>query len=178
MRNAYLGGSTGALCSATAWFAAGLATMFHSPKAGIITLLIGGMVIFPASVVLSKILGHTGKHASDNPLAPLAIYGTIWMLVSIPIAIGASLYRIEWFFPAMLLIIGGRYMTFDTLYGNKTYLVFGATLAITAIILSVLQAAPAYGAFGGAVIEYAFGFFVFIQSREGHAHDESDSSNP
>jgi len=119
MREAYYGGSTGAVTSATAWLVAALVATFANPTAGILTLIIGGMLIFPASVVLCKVLGRSGKHSNGNPLAPLAIEGTIWMLLSIPVAIGAALYRVEWFFPAMLLVIAGRYFTFATLYGMR-----------------------------------------------------------
>ena len=37
------------------------------------------------------------------------------MLLSIPVAVGLGLYNPAWFFPAMLLIIAGRYLTFATL---------------------------------------------------------------
>ena len=165
MRVAYYNGATGAVCSATAWMAAALVTTFVSPTAGILTLIIGGMAIFPVSVVLSKILGRSGKHAKSNPLAPLAISGTFWMLLSIPIAVGVSLHRVEWFFPAMLLVIGGRYLTFTTLYGLKIYWAFGAVLALSVVPLLALNASAAAGACTGALIEYAFGATLFATSK-------------
>lgn len=161
MRRAYYNGATGAVASATAWLAAALVATFADAKTGMLTLIFGGMVIFPLSVVLSKILGRTGQHAKDNPLAPLAISGTIWMLLSIPIAIAVSLHRIEWFFPAMLLVIGGRYLTFATLYGLKTYWIFGAVLALSVAPLIALNASVATGAFTGAILEYLFGLALF-----------------
>jgi hypothetical protein len=161
MRAAYFNGGTGAVCSATAWFAAALVATFVSSQAGILTLIFGGMLIFPASILLSKLLGRSGKHAKGNPLAPIAISGTIWMLLSIPIAIAASAYRIELFFPAMLLVIGGRYLTFPTLYGLKTYWLFGAALALAVVPLIAFGAPVASGAFTGALIEFLFGAFLF-----------------
>ncbi len=98
MREAYHGGATGAVTSATAWLIAALVATFANPVAGILTLIFGGMLIFPASVVLSKLIGRSGKHSKDNPLAPLTIEGTIWMLLAIPLAVGCALYKIEWFF--------------------------------------------------------------------------------
>jgi hypothetical protein len=162
MRTAYYNGSTGAVASATAWLAAALVATFVDAKTGILTLIFGGMVIFPASVVLSKLLGRSGQHAKDNPLAPLAISGTVWMLLCIPIAIAVSLYRIEWFFPAMLLVIGGRYLTFPTLYGLKLYWIFGAVLALSVAPLIALNASVATGAFTGAIVEYIFGLALFF----------------
>ncbi len=161
MREAYFGGATGAVTSATAWLIAAAVATFSSPTVGVVALVLGGMLIFPASVLLCKALGRSGRHSKDNPLAPLAIEGTIWMVLSILVAAGIALYRVEWFFPAMLLIIGGRYLTFVTLYGIRIYWAFGATLAASAIPLVVLEAPAIFGAYTGALIEYAYAIAIF-----------------
>ena len=165
MRNAYYSGATGVVTSATAWLAAALAAAFVSSYAGVLTLIFGGMLIFPASVVLCKVIGRSGKHSKHNPLAPLAIESTIWMLLSIFVAIGAALYKIEWFFPAMLLVIGGRYFTFSTLYGLRIYWAFGATLVISAMPLVFFEVPVIVGAFTGALVEYAYGIAIFVIVR-------------
>jgi hypothetical protein len=161
MRFAYFNGATGAVTSATAWLIAALVASFVSSTAGIVALIIGGMLIFPVSVLLCKAVGRPGKHSKGNPLAPLAIEGTIWMLLSIPIAVGAAFHKPEWFFPAMLLVIAGRYLSFATLYGMRVYWAFGATLALAAVALLMSEAPVVSGAFSGAVIEYAFGIALF-----------------
>ncbi|MEJ8569396.1 DUF7010 family protein [Elongatibacter sediminis] len=161
MRFAYFNGATGAVTSATAWLIAAFVATFISATAGIVTLILGGMLIFPASILLCKIIGRPGKHSKSNPLAPLAIEGTFWMMLSIPVAIAAALYKVEWFFPAMLLFIGGRYFTFATLYGMKIYWAFGATLAASAVPLVVFEAPVVSGAYTGAFIEYVYGIAIF-----------------
>ena len=98
-------------------------------------------------------------------MARLAIYGTLWMVMSIPIALAVAQYRTDWFFPAMLLIIGGRYLTFETLYGMRIYLAFGASLACTAVVLVVLEASAAAGAYAGAFIEFIFALLIFSAAR-------------
>lgn len=165
MRLAYHSGSTGAISSATAWLFAALVATFADERAGIITLCFAGMLIFPASLLLSKLLGRTGKHKKENPLAPLAIYGTVWMILCILIALVLSSFRPDLFFPAMLLVIGGRYLTFETLYGMKVYIAFGATLAVAGFLLAILGAPTNLAAFSGALIEYGFGLLVFTYSR-------------
>ena len=162
MREAYFGGAPGIIASGTAWFAAALVALLVSPRAGILTLIFGGMLIFPASVLLCKAIGCTGKHRKENPLAPLAIAGTIWMVLSIPIAVGAALFRIEWFFPAMLLVIGSRYLTFPTLYAIRAYWYFGGVLIAAGAGLGILGGSVFLGALTGALVEYAFGTGIFI----------------
>lgn len=67
-------------------------------------------------VLIAKALGRPGTAAPDNLLKALALEGAGWLLLSLPLAYGISVYQVEWFFPAMLLVIGGRYLTFATLY--------------------------------------------------------------
>jgi hypothetical protein len=164
MRFAYYNSATGAMASATAWLVAALVVTFVCGTAGIGALIVGGMFIFPASVLLSKVMGRPGKHGKDNPLGALAMEGTMWMILSIPVAVAAALYKVEWFFPAMLLVIGGRYLTFATLYGLKIYWAFAATLAAAALALVVFEAPVLSAAFAGALIEYAFGI-VLVRAK-------------
>ncbi len=162
MREGYYGGATGAVTSATAWLIAAIVATRVDATTAMWTLIFAGMLIFPVSVVLDRLLGRSGNHSKDNPLAPLAWEGTIWMILTIPVAIGASYHKAEWFFPAMLLIIAGRYLTFTTLFGMKIYWAFGVTLAVAAFALVKYEASAAAGAFAGAGIEYVYGIAMFM----------------
>jgi len=165
MRDAYYSGAPGVISSGTAWLIAGFVSLIVSPTAGILTLIFGGMLIFPVSVLLCKIIGVPGKHKKGNPLAPLALEGTFWMLISIPVAVGAAFYRIEWFFPAMLFVIGGRYLTFSSLYGIRLYWVFSLILVISGWLLLGTNAPGFSGAFTGAFIEFCFGVALFVRHK-------------
>ena len=168
MRVAYVGGSSGALASAFAWLVAGIVALVVSPKGAVLALFAGGALIYPASVVVSKAMGSTGKHAGSNPLGRLALEGTAFMLFCLPLAYVVSLYRAEWFFPAMLLVIGGRYLTFSTLYGIRLYWLFGAVLALAAYMLFAIGASSAAAAFSGAGIECVFAAALFFVVRQKH----------
>jgi hypothetical protein len=161
MRQAYVGGSTGLAASSIAWFAAGVTSIVGGPRDAIAALFIGGMLIFPASVLLSKLAGRTGAHSKGNPLSRLANETTIWMCLSIPILIFAFWQRPGMFFAAMMVIIGGRYLTFATLYGMRTYWICGGLLVVSALVLVTLGAGATTAAFSGAVIECAFAVVVF-----------------
>ena len=169
MRQAYLDGAPGILVSGSAWFAASLVCTALSPGQAVWALFIGGALIHPVSVLLLKALGRSGQHARTNPLGALALTTTFWMILSLPLAYAVSLLRIDWFFPAMLLVIGGRYLTFATLYGRRVYLAFGAALALAGYALARLDAAPATSAFTGAAIEVVFGLLILAQARRGKA---------
>ena len=164
MRTAYYDGAPGILCSGLVWLAAGMVALNLSATQAVWTLLIGGMFIHPAAVLLNKVLGRSGKHHPSNPLASLATASTLWMILCLVLAYGVSMLRIDWFFPAVLLIIGGRYMTFATLYGMRIYWVIGIVLAAAAYPLVAAGASPASGALVGGGIEVAFAAAVLLMS--------------
>lgn len=164
MRTAYYGGAPGVLCSGLVWLSAGVVALQLSAVQALWTLLIGGMFIHPAAVVLNKVLGRSGKHSPSNPFGSLAMASTFWMILCLLLAYGVSMIRIEWFFPAVLLIIGGRYMTFATMYGMRIYWVMGVALALAAYPLFAYGASPATGALAGGGIEVAFAVAIFLIS--------------
>ena len=166
MHNAYYGGAAGMLVSAVAWYAAAAVALQMSVQNTVWALFIGGMLIHPVSVLLTKALGRTGKHSPNNPLGGLAIACTFWLIFSLPLAYVVSLHRIELFFPAMLLIIGGRYLTFATLFGTRIYWLCGMALALSAYGLASQNATPIFGALTGAVIETIFGLVIFVSARK------------
>lgn len=165
MRSAYLAGAPGVFASALAWIAAAAVAMTVSTKAATYTLLIAGAFIFPVGVILAKALGAAGKHQSGNPLGTLAMEGTFWMLAGIAVAYGVSLVKPEWFFVAMLFVIGGRYLTFQTLYGLKIYWLLGAVLCAAALAGVFLRLPAAVCAAAGALIEVVFAVILLRAAK-------------
>ena len=147
MRIAYYDGAPGIMTSGMVWLVAGTFAQYGSPERGVWVLLIGGMFIHPLAVLFNKALGRSGNHNPANPLAGLAMASTFWMIMCLLLAYAISTVRLDLFFPAVLLIIGGRYLTFATLYGTKIYWVCGAVLALAAYPAGGLEASPATGAF-------------------------------
>jgi hypothetical protein len=167
MRHAFFGGATGIATSAMAWMAAALTAHVVSPRGAMAALFIGGMFIHPAAMLLSKLLGRPGAHTRGNPLAPLAVETTFWLLLAIGIAFLASMQRTEFFFVAMLLTIGGRYFTFATLYGLRLYWVCGGALAAAGFGLAAIGADTRAIALTGGLLELVFAAVIFARSRSG-----------
>jgi hypothetical protein len=165
MRHAYFDGAPGITTSALAWLAAALVAWTSGPRTAIAALFIGGMFIHPGAMLLSKLLGRPGAHTQGNPLAPLALETTVWLLLGIAVAFAASMQRPEYFFLAMLLTIGGRYFTFATLYGLRVYWACGATLAAAGFALALLGAETATVALTGGLLELVFAALIFSRAR-------------
>jgi len=166
MRDAYYGGWTGALVSGLVWVSAGLTALYGTQMTALIVFLIGGMMIFPISTVLDKLLGRSGKHAKGNPLGQLALESTVMMLLGILIALAVYTKEPLWFFPVMLLIIAGRYLTFATIYGMKLYWVLAAALAGAGYLIFSQGLAFYLGGLLGGAIEIVFSFLLMASSRK------------
>ena len=176
MRHAYAGGAAGLAASSLVWLVAGSVSVLHSANAGVLALFFGGMLIHPLSMVASKALGRPGAHAKDNPLSRLAIESTVILLLGVVLAFLLSRFRVELFFPSMLIVIGGRYLTFQTLYGRRIYWLCGILLAFLGVTAAMLNFPVAASVFGGALIEAAFAFVVFAQTRREYKMPNAERS--
>jgi hypothetical protein len=162
MRKGYANGSIGIIVSGTIWLISAATSYIYSPTQAIWVLFIGGMFIYPVGVLLSKVMGVTGAHTKGNLLGNLAMEGTIFMLMCLPLAFVLSLQQPEWFFQSMLLIIGGRYLTFASIYGLKIYWILGGILGVAGYLLFYFGV-PSFGSLlTGSFIEISFGVLMFL----------------
>jgi hypothetical protein len=165
MRLAYMDGGPGVLVSSLVWLTAGAVALTRTPDLSIATLFIGGMFIHPLSVLLAKALRRRGQHTPGNPLGVLAMETTIPMLLALPLVYAVSRLNIGWFFPAMLFVIGGRYLNFATQFGMRLFWVLGAVLAGAGYALYATKAPFVAGAFMGGIIELLFAFVILARAR-------------
>jgi uncharacterized protein YacL len=165
MDYSYYGGATGVLVSGLIWCIAGLIGLTYSTQASMYALFIGGMFIFPLSMLMSKVLKRSGKHKPENPLSKLAMESTIIIFVGLFLAFLVASLKVEWFYPIMLLAIGVRYLVFNTLYGNRTYWALGAVLMLAGVFCMLFNANFIIGAFVGGVTEVLFSLLIFKQSK-------------
>lgn len=164
MRHAYFSGGPGVFASGLMWLASAIAAFSVSLTAGMITLFFAGMAIHPLAMLLSKALGRPGKHQSGNPLAALAMESTFLLFIGLFIAFVVAQVRGDWFYPIMLLIIGGRYLVFATLYGLRIYWLLGALLALAGMLCLMLNAPFYFSALIGAVLELLLAGVIVAQA--------------
>lgn len=154
-------GFIGILVSSIIWFISALVSASYSPMAAIWSLLIGGALISPITKILNSLLKLKG-HDAENPLKKLAMENTIWMIMCIPLAYALSTFKIEWFFQGMLLIIGGRYLTFQTIFGHKIYWFLGLSLGVASFVMFKFKIQPLETLLIGSIIELVFGSIIFF----------------
>lgn len=166
MRYGFFGGGVGMFVSGAVWLVSGIIALNGETNQAIWALLIGGALISPISGIITKVLGRPSKGAPGNPLVTLAMEGTVWLVFCLPMTYAISQMNPLWFFPAMLLVIGGRYLTFSTIYGMRIYWVCGLLLATAGVVLVKLNVPFNIQPFIGALIEIVLAPFVFIPGRK------------
>ena len=166
MTRAYHGGATGVLASGVVWLSAGLIGTYSSLFNSVVAFLIGGMFIFPMSLVLSKLLGATGKHAATNVLGKLAIESLGILFGGLFIAVVVAQLNGSLFYPIMLVMIGARYLTFQTLYGLKVYWGLAGVLMISGFYLAIFPSIFTLAGFVGGLIEIAFALIIYKRSKD------------
>lgn len=156
MRWAYRGASYGQCASGLVWgAAAGVATLGYV-RAAVWVLVFGGMMIYPATLLLMRLDGRHVPSARSNPLqrlgAQVALVLPLGMPVLLPI-VGRG--RIEAVFPAMLVLVGAHYLPFVFLYGMRAFLLLCAVLVMggTVFLLGVgsVGFSPAIAGWFGSV---------------------------
>ena len=160
MREAYLGGSTGVFASGIIWLISGILALSVSKQTTILVFFFGGMLIHPLGILLDKILGRSGKHQKENPLGTLALESTALLFIGLFIAYSIFLTSPGYFFPIMLLTIGGRYLIFQTIYGIRLYWLLGFVLVASGGFLMMTKTAFYIGAISGGIIELVFALLI------------------
>ncbi|MEM8863168.1 MAG: hypothetical protein AAGD96_33075 [Chloroflexota bacterium] len=162
---AYLGGGPGMLVSGIVWVIAGLFGQFVGVQAAVLALFIGGMFIFPGGQQLSRLLGRTGSHEPGNPMGTLALEGTFLLFIGIFLSFVLVQFQADFFFPTMLLFIGGRYLTFQTIYGMRIYWIIGGLLILAGGLCLAFNAPFVWGGFIGGLIEIIGSIVIIYQIR-------------
>lgn len=137
IRQAYQGGFMGQLVSGLLWLtSAGFAT-WVSPQAAIILIVGGGCFIFPLTRLGLAAIRRPVHITPGNPLNALGMQVAFTLPLSLPVVGAAALYRLEWFYPAFMIILGAHYLPFVFLYGMKMFAVLTALLVTTGVVLAL-----------------------------------------
>jgi len=121
MHLSYLGGGAGVLASGLIWLITGAVAFYYTKQTTILIFFLGGMLIHPLGIVISKLFNRSGQHKKDNPLAKLALESTLILFVGLFVAYSIFQIKTDWFFPIMLMMIGVRYLLFQSIYGMKIF---------------------------------------------------------
>ena len=137
VRSVFMGGLVGQLVSGALWLlSAGIST-WVSPGSGIAVLCVGGALIFPVTQLALRTMGRPATLRADNPLSHLAMQIAFTIPLGLPLVGAATLYRLNWFYPACMVVVGAHYLPFVFLYGMKHFAVLCGLMVGGGIMLGL-----------------------------------------
>jgi len=143
VRTTFLGGFAGQLVSAVVWASSAALATWGSTRAGIMALVLGGMFIFPLTLLTLRAMGRPAGLPSGHPMNGLGFQAAIALPLMLPVIAGAALYRVEWFYPAFMVALGAHYLPFVFLYGMRMFGVLAGVLVGAGVALG-LYAPPGH----------------------------------
>jgi hypothetical protein len=138
MQSTFLRGSIGQMISGLIWLASAILGTWVSEQYAIVVLVFVGIFIFPLTQLTLRLLGRSGTLSKRHPMNQLAMQVAFIVPFSLPVVGAASLYNINWFYPAFMLIIGAHYMPFIFLYGMWEFAVLSALLIGGGVAIGML----------------------------------------
>jgi hypothetical protein len=159
MRFTYRGGLPGQLVSGGLWLAAAAVGTWGSQTLSVLVLVVGGCFIFPLTALALKLAGRPATTPKGNPLNALAMQIAFTVPLALPVVLALTQRAPEWFFPAVLIVVGAHYLPFVFLYGMWQWAVLGGAMLAAGVVLGMVapMGFAAGGWFGGAaLVTFAF----------------------
>lgn len=128
VRAVYLNGSVGQLVSGVIWLSSAACGSRGATRQAILVLVFGGMFIFPITQLLLRLANRPYALRAGNPLRHLAMQIAFIVPLTLPVAGGAALHNLNWFYPACTIIVGAHFLPFVFLYGMWHYAVLSGVL--------------------------------------------------
>ncbi len=180
MRLAYVGGFWGQLVSSVIWLASAALGTWAGPRASISTVVIGGFFIFPITNLLLRFSRGRASVSRANPFTRLGMQVAFVLPFSMLLLVPVCNYKLSWFFPALMILVGAHYLPFATLYGMRMFLFLAGILITAGLAIAVYFAATfSLGAWVGGIVLFAFAWIGrSIAMGEAEAAATAVAENP
>jgi len=157
MRSVYIGGFWGQLVSSVIWLVSAALGTWVSPKASILTIVIGGFFIFPLTQLLLRLSGRRARVSKENTFHSLGMQVAFVLPFSMLLLVPVGLYNLNWFFPALMVLLGAHYLPSATLYEMRMFLFLaGILIGAGVVIAQYFSGTFSLGAWVAGVALFAF----------------------
>ena len=137
VRAVYIGGFGGQLISSVIWLVSAALGTWVTPKASILTVVIGGFFIFPVTQMLLHLSGRRASVSRENPFNSLGMQIAFVLGFSMLLLLPVGHYELNLFFPALMVLVGAHYLPFATLYGMRMFLVLAGILIAMGVVIAL-----------------------------------------
>jgi len=159
VRTTFVGGFPGTLAASIVWFLSAVGATWFSFKAGILIVIVGGTFIFPLMQLLLLLMGRPTSLPKGHPMNALGMQVAFVLPLLLPLVYAATMYRHDWFYPALMIALGAHYLPFMFSYGMKHFGALAATLIGLGVVLGMrVPNRPLLGVWATAVVLLVFAF--------------------
>ena len=137
VRFVYVGGFWGQLVSSVIWLVSAALGTWVTPKASILTVVIGGFFIFALTQMLLRLSGRRASVSRENPFNSLGMQVAFVLPLSMLLLVPVGFYKLNWFFPALMILVGAHYLPFATLYGMRMFLFLAGILMVMGVVIAL-----------------------------------------
>ncbi|HEY3476708.1 MAG TPA: hypothetical protein VGK56_18970 [Anaerolineales bacterium] len=154
VRTAYLRGSVAQAIMGMFWLGSAALGTWVSVYFAILMMVLAIALTFPLTLVTLHILGRPMGLPGSHPMNQLIFQIALIIPLSLFLIAPISLYNLNWFFPALMFVMGTHYILFIFLYGMWEFGVLAIILLIGGIAIGVIfpDAFPPGGWFTGIVL--------------------------
>ena len=141
MRSVYDCGFWGQLLFSLVWLVSAALGTWVTPKSSILAVTVVGFFIFPLVKLMLRLQGRRTSVSRENPLNSLAMQTAFVLPFSMLLLAPVGHYRLNWFFPALMVLVGAHYLPFATLYGTRMFLFLAGILMASGLVVAYFFAA-------------------------------------
>src|SRR5580765_8858188 len=136
VRSVYIGGFWGQLLYSILWLTSAALGTWVTPRASILTIVIGGFFIFPLMQMLLRLSGRPARVSKENSFHWLGMQVAFVLPFSMLLLVPIGRYDLNLFFPALIILLGAHYLPFATSYGMRMFLVLAGILLAEGVLLA------------------------------------------
>jgi hypothetical protein len=137
VRFVYIGGFWGQLVSAVIWLMSAALGTWATPKASILAVVIAGFFVFPLTQMLLRLSGRPARVSKENPLHWLGMQVAFVLPFSMLLLVPVGYFRLNWFFPALMILLGAHYLPFIFLYGVRMFGALAGILIAMGVVIAL-----------------------------------------
>jgi len=166
VRSIYMGAMIGGLVSGALWLLSSAIGRWGSSGGGIAVLCVGGALIFPMTQLVLRAMGRPASLSANNPMRYLAMQIAFTIPLSLPLVGAATIHRLNWFYPAMMIVVGAHYLPFVFLYGMKHFAVLCGLMVAGGVMLGMyMHDSFTLGGWVTGALLVVFGVIGGVQAR-------------
>ena len=137
VRVVFVGGFWGQLVSSAIWLASAALATWSTPRAAIEELVVAGCFIFPVTQLLLRLSGGPASLSKGNPLHYLGMQVAFTLPFTMLLLVPVTAFRLNWFYPALMILLGAHYIPFIFLYGMRMFIPLSAILVGAGVVIAL-----------------------------------------